>query len=44
MDSVNNVGGALYMCSLVLFGSFFLVNLFLAVIMKSFDENRSSPG
>jgi hypothetical protein len=29
-----------YFCLLVIFGSFFLLNLILAVIMDAFDKNK----
>ena len=30
---------ALYCCALIVFGSFFVINLFLAVIMQAFIKN-----
>ena len=38
MDSSDVVISALYFILLVLFGSFFLINLILAVIMQSFTK------
>jgi len=37
MDSNIPVISALYFCCLVFFGSFFIVNLILAVIMEKFE-------
>jgi hypothetical protein len=38
MDSNIAVMSGVYFCLLVLFGSFFLLNLILAVIMDAFDK------
>ena len=38
MDSNITIVAALYFCLLVLFGSLFLLNLILAVIMDAFDK------
>jgi hypothetical protein len=40
MDSnESNVLVVIYFCLVVLFGSFFVMNLILAAIMDSFDQN-----
>ena len=38
MDSSSPIMAALYFIMLVVFGSFFSINLILAVIMDSFDK------
>jgi hypothetical protein len=38
MDSNLNVMAVIFFCLLVLIGSFFLLNLILAVIMDAFDK------
>ena len=41
MDSNITIMAALFFCMLVLFGSLFLLNLILAVIMDAFDKVAS---
>lgn len=40
MDTYNPVFGALFMVALIIFGSFFLLNLTLSVIWSSFEESQ----
>jgi len=38
MDGQNNYFGALFFCSLIIFGSYFLLNLILAVIIQAYTQ------
>jgi hypothetical protein len=44
MDSNLSVVAGIFFCLLVLFGSFFLLNLILAVIMDAFDNVDKNSG